>query len=224
MDDLETIMKVIVVGNGMVGKSSMITRFAQNVYTDEYKKTLGCDFLEKDYFIKSSGEEIKFNIWDTAGQEEYDALTKKYYRGAQACILAFSTTDRASFDDLTKWRKKVEDQCGKIPMIIVQTKIDLIDEAVMTEDESAELAKTEGLQLFKTCAKENEMVSEVFEHLGVEYLERKKNGTQPEGPGPVSTIQEIKDAGKKAAPKVDLRAGSKKQPEKKKKSGFRCVI
>lgn len=188
MDDLETIMKVIVVGNGMVGKSSMITRFAQNVYTDEYKKTLGCDFLEKDHFIKSSGEEIKFNIWDTAGQEEYDALTKKYYRGAQACILAFSTTDRASFDDLTKWRVKVEDQCGKIPMIIVQTKIDLIDEAVMTEEESNEVAEKEELKLFKTCAKENEMISEVFEHLGIEYLERKQNGTQPVGPGPVSTI------------------------------------
>ena len=71
----------------------MITRFAKNSYTDEYKKTLGVDFLEKDKFIKDAGEEVKFHIWDTAGQEEYDSLTKKYYRGACACILAFSTVD-----------------------------------------------------------------------------------------------------------------------------------
>ena len=67
MDDLEIIIKVIVVGNGRVGKSSMITRFAKNSYTDEYKKTLGVDFLEKDKFIKEAGEEVKFHIWDTAG-------------------------------------------------------------------------------------------------------------------------------------------------------------
>ena len=49
-------------------------------------------------------------LWDTAGQEEFDAITKAYYRGAQACVVAFSTTDRASFDAVQKWKKKVEDE------------------------------------------------------------------------------------------------------------------
>ena len=62
-----------------MGKTSMITRFARNQYSDEYKKTLGVDFLEKEKFIQSEGENVNFHIWDTAGQEEYDALTKKYY-------------------------------------------------------------------------------------------------------------------------------------------------
>ena len=91
MDEMEIILKVIVVGNGRVGKTSMITRFAKNSYSDEYKKTLGVDFLEKEMFVKSEGETVNFHIWDTAGQEEYDSLTKKYYRGARVCILAFST-------------------------------------------------------------------------------------------------------------------------------------
>ena len=64
-------------------------------------------------------------LWDTAGQEEFDAITKAYYRGAQACVVAFSTTDRASFDAVQKWKKKVEDECGAIPMVLVQNKIDL---------------------------------------------------------------------------------------------------
>ena len=68
-------------------------------------------------------------LWDTAGQEEFDAITKAYYRGAQACVVAFSTVDRASFDAVQKWKKKVEDECGSIPMVLVQNKIDLLHEA-----------------------------------------------------------------------------------------------
>ena len=66
-------------------------------------------------------------LWDTAGQDEFDALTKAYYRGTQAC--AFSTTDRASLLAVRRWRKKVEDECGDIPMVLVQNKIDLISQS-----------------------------------------------------------------------------------------------
>lgn len=76
-------------------------------------------------------EEVRLMLWDTAGQEEFDAITKAYYRGAQAAVLAFSTTDRTSFDAIRSWKKKVEDECGEIPMVIVQNKIDLVDQAVV---------------------------------------------------------------------------------------------
>ena len=74
-------------------------------------------------------EDVRLMLWDTAGQEEFDAITKAYYRGAQACVVAFSTTDRASFDAVQKWKKKVEDECGHVPMVLVQNKIDLMHEA-----------------------------------------------------------------------------------------------
>lgn len=69
-------MKVIVVGNGQVGKTSMITRFAKGVFTDSYKKTLAVDFLEKRMIVEPMNEEVTFLLWDTAGQEEYDAITR----------------------------------------------------------------------------------------------------------------------------------------------------
>lgn len=62
--------------------------------------------------LPSIGEEVTFLLWDTAGQEEYDALTRTYYKGAGACILAFSTTDRDSFDAVESWYKKVTNECG----------------------------------------------------------------------------------------------------------------
>lgn len=71
-------------------------------------------------------------LWDTAGQEEFDAITKAYYRGAQACVLTFSTTDRASFEAVKDWKKKVENECGEVPTVLVQNKIDLMDQAVVS--------------------------------------------------------------------------------------------
>ena len=117
----------MIVGNGAVGKSSMIQRYCRGTFTKSYKKTIGVDFLEKQ--LRTHGEDVRLMLWDTAGQEEFDAITKAYYRGAQACVVAFSTTDRASFDAVKKWKKKVEDECGHVPMVLVQNKIDLMHEA-----------------------------------------------------------------------------------------------
>ena len=84
-----------------------------------------------------NSQDVRLMLWDTAGQEEFDAITKAYYRGAQACVVAFSTTDRASFDAVVRWKSKVEDECGgggvgRLPMVLVQNKIDLMHQAVVS--------------------------------------------------------------------------------------------
>lgn len=71
----------MVVGNGAVGKTSMIRRYCRGIYTDEYKKTIGVDFLEKTKYIDSLCEDVRMMVWDTAGQEEFDTITRTYYRG-----------------------------------------------------------------------------------------------------------------------------------------------
>eukprot|EP01147_Barroeca_monosierra_P007936 gene7937-10028_t len=119
-EDLEHPVKVLIVGNGAVGKSSMIQRYCKGVFTREYKKTIGVDFLEKKLSVQ--GEDLRLMIWDTAGQEEFDSLTKGYYRDAEACVVAFSTIDRDSFDAVESWIKKVEDEVGRIPMVLIQNK------------------------------------------------------------------------------------------------------
>ena len=93
---------------------------------------------------------MRLMLWDTAGQEEFDCITRAYYRlehinvlnvtkkqdniiyrGAQACVLAFSCTDRESFKSVGKWKKKVEEECGNIPMMLVMTKVDLLYQATV---------------------------------------------------------------------------------------------
>ena len=75
------------------------------------------------------GEDVRLMLWDTAGQEEFDSITKAYYRGAQACVIAFSTTDRKSLLAVRRWKKKVEEECGLIPTVLVQNKMDLLYQA-----------------------------------------------------------------------------------------------
>merc|ERR1711862_1082290 len=118
------------------------------------------------------GEELTFLLWDTAGQEEYDAITRGYYRGAGCCIIAFSTTDRHSFDAVEAWHKKVIDECGNIVIVLCQNKVDLIDQAQMTQHEVENLASRLQLRLYRTCVKDDLNVKEIFHDLGHEFLRR----------------------------------------------------
>jgi len=168
-EEYEIAIKVVIVGNGAVGKSSMIQRYCKGIFTRNYKKTIGVDFLEKH--ITASGEDVRLMLWDTAGQEEFDAITKAYYRGAQACVIAFSTTDHASFEAVKKWKRKVEDECGHVPMVLVQNKIDLLHESQIDSHEVEKFARNTGLKLFRTSVKENLNIGRVFQHLAECHIE-----------------------------------------------------
>ncbi|OWZ14084.1 Ras family GTPase [Phytophthora megakarya] len=177
-DDFEKTLKVIVVGNGNVGKTSMTTRYAKGRYTGTYKKTIGVDFMEKTVELRDLGETINLMIWDTAGQEEFDTLTSRYYKGAGAVIYVFSTVDRASFDDLPKWKRKVEEECGNICSVLVQNKIDLEDDAAMTRDEVEDMADFVNMRLYRSCVQDNINVGEVFRYLCRRFLKRGDDGDE----------------------------------------------
>ncbi|KAL6090572.1 hypothetical protein STEG23_009421 [Scotinomys teguina] len=180
-EDMEVAIKMVVVGNGAVGKSSMIQRYCKGIFTKDYKKTIGVDFLERQIQGKS-GQELKAGTeaetiekcCDTAGQEEFDAITKAYYRGAQACVLVFSTTDRESFEAISSWREKVVAEVGDIPTVLVQNKIDLLDDSCIKNEEAEALAKRLKLRFYRTSVKEDLNVNEVFKYLAEKHLQKLK--------------------------------------------------
>jgi len=169
-EDIELSVKVVIVGNGGVGKSSMIQRYCRGTFSSRYKKTIGVDFLEKQLRVR--GEEVRLMLWDTAGQEEFDALTTAYYRGAHACIVAFSTTDRDSLTAVRHWRKKVEEECGDIPMVMVQNKIDMISSAEIEQYEADYIARECKMKLYRTSVKDDLNVDVVFQHLAEDYVNK----------------------------------------------------
>ncbi|GBG89841.1 hypothetical protein CBR_g49690 [Chara braunii] len=95
-EDFQREIKVLVVGNGGVGKTSLIRQFCKGAFVDEYKKTVGVDFLEKVHYVKSLGEDTKLMLWDTAGQEEFHSMTKSYFREWVVSILPSSLKSTTS--------------------------------------------------------------------------------------------------------------------------------
>lgn len=227
-EDIEISIKVVVVGNGAVGKSSMIQRYCKGVFTKEYKKTIGVDFLEKT--INYEEEEVRLMLWDTAGQEEFDAITKAYYRGAQACVLAFSTVDYASYAAVARWREKVLAECGSIPMVLVQNKIDLIDGATVSKEEAEGLAKKLKVRLYRTSVKEDFNVSTVFEYLAKRYIDSMNETEEEENQTQIASVPSTKDKDSRNSKKKKSRGQNSnnggiildhsRRPEKKKKQCF----
>ena len=166
LDANEDPLKVIVVGNGGIGKTSMLKRFARGDFTDEYKKTIGAEFIEKDVFVRSTGTEQRLNLYDTAGQECFQAMVRSFYRGAGACVLAFSSTDLDSFHAVEEWKERVvnENPPNSVQFVLCQTKMDVEgDEVVVDAAEVDALAKQMKLQLFKISSKSGLNVNQMFE-------------------------------------------------------------
>merc|ERR1712188_178413 len=155
-------------GNGAVGKTSLIRQFCMEEFSGEYTKTLAVDYIEKkDFEVAGVPEPVTLDVWDTAGQEEYNAITSSYYRGAQGCILCFASDDCKSLQALAKWKAKVEEECGSIPMLIAQTKADLLSDAskasaLVSQEQAEEQATALNLKLYRTSSKTNTRVRDVF--------------------------------------------------------------
>jgi Ras-related protein Rab-23 len=131
-----------------------------------------------------------------AGQEEFDAITRGYYRGAGAAVIAFSTVDEASFLAVEMWKSKIDTECGDISVCLVQNKVDLIDEAVVTPETVEGMARKLGIKLYRTCVKENVNVTDVFVYLAQIHNKKMQNGSlgQPVG-GPAAPAVAAGSAG-----------------------------
>jgi Ras-related protein Rab-7A len=108
----KVMLKLVILGNSGVGKTSLMHRYHSNKFTGQYKATIGADFLSKSLSLpanpNSPPQQVTLTIWDTAGQERFQSLGKAFYRGSDACILVYDVTDRSSFDELKKWKEEFD--------------------------------------------------------------------------------------------------------------------
>ena len=155
--------KVVVIGDGAVGKTSLIKRFVQDVFDDRYLSTIGAKVMKKELGVNrpDTGEivDLKLILWDIAGQETFDTVKKAYYRGASGAIVVCDATRRETMDDLHRWIENLFDVSDVIPMVIIVNKVDLEDEAKFSaEDVEREYAPYNST-VFRTSAKtgENEL-------------------------------------------------------------------
>lgn len=163
------IFKVIILGDGGVGKSSLMNRFVSNKFDSQSFHTIGVEFLNKDVEIED--EKYTIQIWDTAGQERFKSLRTPFYRGSDCCILTFSLDDKQSFINLSMWRKEFfyyadipEQSWDNFPFILLGNKSDISeDKREVTEEEAKEWCQNSGkMPYFETSAKTAVNVSTAF--------------------------------------------------------------
>uniref|UniRef100_A0A8I6AQ17 Ras-related protein Rab-18 n=1 Tax=Rattus norvegicus TaxID=10116 RepID=A0A8I6AQ17_RAT len=136
-EDVLTTLKILIIGESGVGKSSLLLRFTDDTFDPELAATIGVDFKVKT--ISVDGNKAKLAIWDTAGQERFRTLTPSYYRGAQGVILVYDVTRRDTFVKLDNWLNELETYCTRndIVNMLVGNKID---------KENREVDRNEGLK------------------------------------------------------------------------------
>lgn len=173
---MHLLFKVIIVGDGAVGKTTLATHFAYGKFIEYYKMTIGVDFFIKDVTI--GADVIKLQIWDTAGQERFAFIRPSYYQGTSGGLMVFDVNRLVSFKNLENWLKEVHTHCGKIPILLLGNKIDL-DMRQVKQSDAEKYAKTNNLPYYETSAKTGAQVLDVFSELArilyARYKESVKN-------------------------------------------------
>jgi Ras-related protein Rab-7A len=160
-----------------VGKTSLLERFVNNRYSQQYKATIGADFSTKEMVVNDVI--ISAQFWDTAGQERYQSLGSAFYRGADACVLVYDITDARSLDTLGSWRDEflvaaAPRDPDSFPFVVLGNKIDVVDKAreVPTRRAQEWCAAQGSLPLFETSALEDVNVELAFDVVARKALAR----------------------------------------------------
>ena len=174
-DNNEIVFKIITLGDSGVGKSSIIKRYISGKFEEKTISTIGFGSFNKEITVK--GTKIKLNLIDTAGQENYRALSASYIKNADGALFVFAYNDKKSFDGIKQWLNNYKDINPnldfnkKIPAYLVGNKCDL--ELVDIDKEEIEKLKEENnfYDYIKTSAKEGDNIEEVFQKMGEMFIE-----------------------------------------------------
>jgi len=170
MSATEKQFKVVLLGEGCVGKSSLCLRYVQNAFIDKHVTTVQASFLTKR--LNVDGRRIGLAIWDTAGQERFHALGPIYYRDANGALLVYDITDRESFLKVQNWVKELRKMLGKeVVLAIAGNKSDLERNRVVSVEEAEKYAESVGAKHFSTSAKLNKGLEELFLDLTKRMIE-----------------------------------------------------
>ena len=172
-------IKLILLGDSGVGKSSIIKRYMEDSFEDNITSTLGSSFLEKTVNVK--GKKVKIEVWDTAGQEEFRSVTKIFVKNSKIIILVYNVTDKNSFDGLNYWYDFIQKELGQNVILgLAGNKTDLIfedgfDEEI-TSEEGKEFAKKINANFALVSAKESgKEINSLFTQCIESYLDSRKN-------------------------------------------------
>jgi len=170
--------KITVIGDGAVGKTSLIRRFTNETFKKDYIKTIGAQFSVFDKNIK--GDNVKLLFWDIAGQDDFNFLRPSFFKNSRAAIIVYSLEDNdlgeESFKHIHNWAEDIKEFCGSIPVVIFGNKVDLIDKKNLDESAIQEFIKENNfLGYYFTSAKTGKGVINAFNAIIDELYDKFKD-------------------------------------------------
>ena len=167
-------VKAVLLGESGVGKTCIIARFINNTFENNIMSTTGASYAGKTMaFEEFGGQCIKFEIWDTAGQEKYRSLTKIFYKDAAVAILVYDITRKESYEELKNYWYNQLKECSPSNIVIgiAANKCDLYDNEQVSEDEARNFANEIGAVFKLTSASTNQGIEELFKGVGCRVLD-----------------------------------------------------
>ena len=173
------VFKVLLLGDSTVGKTCFLMRFTENTFQEIHMSTIGLDYRFKKMPV-DDGKEATVQIWDTAGQDRFRAITKNYYKGAHGIILIYEDKKQKTFENVRNWVTQIRENASEKAIIyIVGNKIDDKQNKVVTKEDGEKMAKEFDLKFFEASAKEDINIAPTFEALVKDIY--KVNGNSEEG-------------------------------------------
>ncbi len=180
--------KLIFLGDQNVGKSSILNRFLNDTFVEEYQATIGLDFQSKNVQIEN--QDIHLLLYDTAGQEKFRSLIPMYTRDANIILLVYDITNKESFNNLSLWLKDLTNiNFDEVIFCIVGNKIDLSDKRVVEKEEGEKFGEEHDFIFQEVSAKTGEGFSELFYQ---NLFEKIRTKFRPSGQQPATEVNDIK--------------------------------
>ena len=170
--------KIVLIGDSGVGKTCIISRFVSGDFNKNTNSTDGASYATKKLVLPKLKTSINLDIWDTAGQERYKSLTKFFYKDAAMIIMVYDVTLKTSFDNLKEyWYREVQELSEKNFVLgIAGNKSDLYEREQVSEKEAREYAKSINAVFGLTSAQNNTGIDQLFEDIGIKFLEQNFQG------------------------------------------------
>ncbi|CAE7203048.1 RABE1A [Symbiodinium pilosum] len=176
--DYDHLVKLLLLGDSAVGKSSLLMRFCESKFDANFVLTIGVDFKWKQ--VERENRKLKIQVWDTAGQERFRTITPAYYRAAMGVVICYDITDKASFEHIDYWLQQLEQHGDEgVQRVLVGNKSDLSENRKVTREEGEKLAAQYSMKFFETSAKTGQEVDEAFLSIADEVVKQRYSDVQP---------------------------------------------
>lgn len=177
------VIKLVLLGDAGVGKTSLVYRFIENRFSRDFKSTLGVNLLKKKVTINAPDKTsiaVSCQVWDLGGQDAYRKLRKLYLEGSQGALVVFDVLNQKSFDNLEDWVQSFIEIRGRTnPMVLIANKIDMEEHRVIKKPQAEEYAKKYNMKLIETSAATGTNVESAFNELIKQIVESVQKTAQP---------------------------------------------